>query len=430
VLRKINKINEVPAGVTATAGDAQVALKWNPSTSAASYKVKRSTANGGAYTEIASTVSTNYSDASVVNGTTYYYVVAAANSAGVSSNSAQVSATPATTKIPNLTGINIGTNSSGSSKVLADHSWEINGAGTGIRSSQDNFHFEFLKKTNDFQVIAKINNLTTSGVAPRAGLMIRESNENNARFVSLSVTTGTQYALGSRTATGGLASESLTSNYQLPNAWMLLQKRGTNIVASVSADGFNFNQVGTVALSGVSNSVNVGLFSSGGTSGINASLKVTDFDLADLFVDELSDFTKVFSRSGLTDESVWEIRRVNSETKEGDEGRAVRTGQVSPGQVAELIYQVTDIKDFSMHLFFKSAFDLSLVKFYGSADNVTYSLIPCGVTVPAPTGGTWSKVDYSPTAASLSNVNYLKIQLVGGSDLMGNRQISSVVIRR
>jgi fibronectin type 3 domain-containing protein len=85
-----------PTGLQATGGNAQVSLSWNASTGAASYNVKRSTTNGGPYnTAVASPTVTNYADTTVTNGTTYYYVVSAVNTAGQSANSAQASATPA-----------------------------------------------------------------------------------------------------------------------------------------------------------------------------------------------------------------------------------------------------------------------------------------------------------------------------------------------
>ncbi len=85
-----------PAGLQATGGNAQVSLSWNASAGAASYNVKRSTTNDGPYgTAVASPSATNYTDTTVTNGTTYYYVVSAVNTAGQSANSAQASATPA-----------------------------------------------------------------------------------------------------------------------------------------------------------------------------------------------------------------------------------------------------------------------------------------------------------------------------------------------
>lgn len=84
-----------PAGLTAMAGNAQVALSWTASSGATSYTVKRSTTSGGTYTNVATGVtSTSYTNTGLTNGTTYYYVVSATNSAGTSGNSAQVSATP------------------------------------------------------------------------------------------------------------------------------------------------------------------------------------------------------------------------------------------------------------------------------------------------------------------------------------------------
>jgi fibronectin type 3 domain-containing protein len=84
-----------PTGLKATAGSAQVALTWTGSSSAASYHIKRSTTSGGPFSAtLASSTVTNYTDAAVINGTAYYYVVSAVNASGESANSAQVSATP------------------------------------------------------------------------------------------------------------------------------------------------------------------------------------------------------------------------------------------------------------------------------------------------------------------------------------------------
>lgn len=84
----------VPTGLTAVAGYSQVTLNWNPSLGATSYNVKRSTTSGGPYTTIASPADSAFTDASVVNYTTYYYVVSAVNSYAESGNSSEVRAMP------------------------------------------------------------------------------------------------------------------------------------------------------------------------------------------------------------------------------------------------------------------------------------------------------------------------------------------------
>ena len=84
-----------PTGPVATPGNAQVVLSWTASSGATGYKVKRSTTSGTGYATIGTPGTAAYADTSAVNGTTYYYVVSATNSAGESvANSPQVSATP------------------------------------------------------------------------------------------------------------------------------------------------------------------------------------------------------------------------------------------------------------------------------------------------------------------------------------------------
>lgn len=85
---------DAPVGLTALAGDGVVMLIWEPTGTALAYQIKRSTSDGGPYTPVAQTAATNFIDSSLVNGTTYYYVVSATNRAGESADSTAVSVTP------------------------------------------------------------------------------------------------------------------------------------------------------------------------------------------------------------------------------------------------------------------------------------------------------------------------------------------------
>ncbi len=89
-----NPALSVPTNLTASAGDTQVSLSWSAVSGATGYNVKRSTTTGGPYTTVTSSVYNSYTDSSVTNGTTYYYVVSAVNAGGESGNSNEVSATP------------------------------------------------------------------------------------------------------------------------------------------------------------------------------------------------------------------------------------------------------------------------------------------------------------------------------------------------
>jgi hypothetical protein len=87
-------IPAVPTGLQATGSNAQVSLIWTASTGAISYNVKRSTTSGTGFTQLANPTVASYTDTTVTNGTAYFYVVSALNSAGESANSSQATATP------------------------------------------------------------------------------------------------------------------------------------------------------------------------------------------------------------------------------------------------------------------------------------------------------------------------------------------------
>jgi len=93
--RTFDPIPAPPTGLTATAKAGQVFLAWNVAQGATSYNVKRATTSGGPYATIVTGFTlTNYTDASVISGTAYYYVVTAVNVSGESGPSNEASATP------------------------------------------------------------------------------------------------------------------------------------------------------------------------------------------------------------------------------------------------------------------------------------------------------------------------------------------------
>jgi autotransporter-associated beta strand protein len=84
-----------PTGLTAKPTNTAVILSWTaPASYARSYNIKNSTVSGGPYTTVGNTIATTYTNAGLINGTTYYFVVSALNYYGESANSAEVSATP------------------------------------------------------------------------------------------------------------------------------------------------------------------------------------------------------------------------------------------------------------------------------------------------------------------------------------------------
>ncbi|HKH44541.1 MAG TPA: proprotein convertase P-domain-containing protein [Thermoanaerobaculia bacterium] len=82
-----------PTGVTATAASqTQINVSWTASAGATSYNILRSTTSGGPYTQVGTSATTSFSDASLTCNTAYFYVVQAVG-ACASANSAQATAT-------------------------------------------------------------------------------------------------------------------------------------------------------------------------------------------------------------------------------------------------------------------------------------------------------------------------------------------------
>ncbi len=86
-----------PTGFTATAGNASIALAWSAASGATSYNIRRSTTNGGPYTPLATNVAaTNFTDAALTPGTTFYYIITTQKTVAESANSVQITAVPLT----------------------------------------------------------------------------------------------------------------------------------------------------------------------------------------------------------------------------------------------------------------------------------------------------------------------------------------------
>ena len=121
-----------PTGLAATPGSTVVGLSWTAATRAAGYNIKRSVSDGGSYAVIGTASTPTYTDNAVVNGTTYYYVVSATNSAGESADSTQVSATPQADLPPTPTGL---TTTPGNSMVTLGWTAALGATGYNVKRS-------------------------------------------------------------------------------------------------------------------------------------------------------------------------------------------------------------------------------------------------------------------------------------------------------
>lgn len=83
-----------PTGLTATPGNRQIALSWNPTPGATWYVLKRGVGSMNISSEYTIQNATTYLDQNLTNGTQYFYVLRAANTGGQGQASEWASATP------------------------------------------------------------------------------------------------------------------------------------------------------------------------------------------------------------------------------------------------------------------------------------------------------------------------------------------------
>ncbi|MGO8672370.1 MAG: family 16 glycosylhydrolase, partial [Capsulimonadaceae bacterium] len=90
-------VDAAPNSLTATAGNAQIALSWPAGGEATSYNIYRGTATGAesATAIVTGVTATSYTDTGVANGTGYFYKVQSDDSAGTSGMSIEATAVPA-----------------------------------------------------------------------------------------------------------------------------------------------------------------------------------------------------------------------------------------------------------------------------------------------------------------------------------------------
>ncbi|HWK05041.1 MAG TPA: cellulose binding domain-containing protein [Puia sp.] len=250
-------IPAAPTALTARAAVSKVYLAWTgPGGDVANgYNILRSTTPGGPYTSIGSWTNntlTTYTDWAVTNGTTYYYKVSANNQSGTSGASGEASAQPvATTAVlpAGWTTKDIGSTtavgSTGYDSVI-NNTFVVNGSGTGMGGTSDNFTYTYGVATGDFTITVHMANYNWAWTGDKAGLVLRETLNPDAKSLTLY-----QGDLGNRVTsfqtrnTTGGSTTSVGGNKFSFFPWYRLQRSGNTFTASQSTDGINYGVVGT-----------------------------------------------------------------------------------------------------------------------------------------------------------------------------------------
>ncbi|MEI6714513.1 MAG: PA14 domain-containing protein [Verrucomicrobiota bacterium] len=168
-----------------------------------------------------------------------------------------------------LAGALIGT-AGGSSRLLADGTWELNASGVGASGVSDALRMEGQSVTGDFRTVVRVQGISGGTPLARLGLILRENGQVGARTAMVAVTAGAQNVSGSRLVAGASFAEVVAAGADavagLPNAWLMLERVGDSVRCSVSGDGTNYRPVAAYTLTGLGASVQVGLFAASGNA--------------------------------------------------------------------------------------------------------------------------------------------------------------------
>ncbi len=142
----------------------------------------------------------------------------------------------------------------------------LSASGGDIRGRRDGFHFLHLPMEGDGHVVALLRGIDSDDEFAKAGIMIRESLDPDARYAMIAGTPGHSASLLRRTETGGFSYD--TTDWGAPHPlWVALQRSGDEIRTYYSRNGTSWRQFDTLHLD-LAESTYIGLaVSSSGNAG-------------------------------------------------------------------------------------------------------------------------------------------------------------------
>jgi YD repeat-containing protein len=152
----------------------------------------------------------------------------------------------------------------------------VKGAGTGIGTTSDSFHFAYQPLTTDGTIVARVVSLQGNTSALMAGLFVRETLDSYSAEATTYFYGYSPFSsyLKSRTIAGGAATQSSGASKALPY-WVKVVRSTNTFSGYISPDGTNWTQIGSTQTIATTQGVFVGM---GVSSGATTVLATATFD--------------------------------------------------------------------------------------------------------------------------------------------------------
>ena len=238
-----------PFDLTADSSDASISLSWSSRTGDGTYTVKRSTDGGNTYTAVASNlVDMAYVDTDVSSGILYYYTVSSVEGAEESADSAPISvAVPAVPSNIWLTQ-DVGDVGATGSFSESDGEFTINGSGSDIWYTSDEFRYVFQAVQGDQSLTARVLSMDNTDGWAKAGIMMRETLNSDSKYVTHFLSPVNGVALQQRSSTGGSASGVADSGGVAAPYWIRLERADNVFTAYRSSNGADWSLLGSTSV--------------------------------------------------------------------------------------------------------------------------------------------------------------------------------------
>ncbi|MDQ2715722.1 MAG: PQQ-dependent sugar dehydrogenase, partial [Chloroflexota bacterium] len=140
------------------------------------------------------------------------------------------------------------------SATYTNNVFTVNGAGTDIYKTSDQFNYAYQPVSGNGTLIARVTSQTNTSSNAKAGIMFKQSTATGTSYILIAVAPGggikVQYNFTGSTGGG---------TYTFPNVWMKLTRVGNTFTASVSSDGITWTRVISKTLT-ITGSATAGLF--------------------------------------------------------------------------------------------------------------------------------------------------------------------------
>lgn len=134
----------------------------------------------------------------------------------------------------------------GSTEMLsAEDALAVTGAGADIWGQEDAFHFAYVPVSGDVTIVGRVESLDNTHEWAKAGVMIRGGLEADAAHALMALQPSGDAELIRRAEPGGEAEGTVRPGVA-PPTWVKLARSGTRLTGSISHDGQQWSEVGSV----------------------------------------------------------------------------------------------------------------------------------------------------------------------------------------